>query len=248
MIRVLNNKLLIRILIISFLVPSTLLASNLIRAIKSGDISAIKLEIENGAKLNKKYDLIQVDEETTPLMLASYYGYFDVVELLVESGADVFARNSILDSALTIAQDEGYNDIVDYLIPYFREIKYDFFGASEDIEWADSLEDALEISEEEHKYVMAVFMRIGCKWSKKMGEGSFQDESIDQLINKSFIPVLMDKEIGEYPREELKVKFTPTIFFLDYEMNVKSKIGGFRSPEKFIKELKVVNERLKKKG
>ncbi len=244
--RVLNKKLLIKILIVSFLVPSTLLASNLISAIKGGDISATQLAIESGADLNKKYDLIQIDEETTPLMLAAYYGYFDVVELLVESGADVFIRNSILDSALTIAQEQGYNDIVDYLIPYFREIKYDFFGASEDIEWEDSLDDALEEAEEKHKYVMAVFMRIGCKWSKKMGESSFQDEIIDQLINKSFIPVLMDKEIGEYPREELQVKYTPTIFFLDSDMNVKSKIGGFRSPEKFMKELKVVIKRLNK--
>lgn len=239
-----------RFLIVSFLLSSTIFASNLLNAIKAGDVIEVKSEIENGVDLDEKFDVIQVDEETTPLMLASYYGYFDIVELLVKSGADVLARNSILDSALTIAQEQGYNDIVDYLIPYFRDIKYDFFGASESVEWADSLEDAIDMAKEDSnsdKLVMAVFMRIGCKWSQKMGEGDFQDEGIVNIINKSFIPVLMDKEIGEYPRDIFKVKFTPTIFFLDSQMNIKSKIGGFRAPEKFIKELKVVNERLKRR-
>lgn len=242
---------LFKLLILTTLIPFIAFASNsnLIQAIKSNNISAVALELSNGAEIDKKFEIAEVDEETTPLMLAAYYGNLDIVKLLVDKGADVFIRNSILDSALTIAQVEGHNEIVNFLIPFFREVKYDFFGASEDIEWAESIDDAIDKSREEgeDKFIMIVFIRIGCKWSQKMGENAFDDELVVRSINKSVIPVLVDKEIGDYSRNKFPVKYTPTIFFIDNDKDIRYKIFGFRDTSKFSHELREIEERNRKR-
>ena len=54
-------------------------SENLIKAIKSNNVSAVKSEISANTELDKKFNIAEIDEETTPLMLASYYGYFDIV-------------------------------------------------------------------------------------------------------------------------------------------------------------------------
>jgi thioredoxin-related protein len=220
-------------------------ASDLVNAIKSGDINLVKSAISAGADLNIKFEVEEIDKETTPLMLASYYGYLEIVKTLVENKADVFARDSSLDTALIIAQSKNHEDVVEYLKPYFKEFKYQFFNTSEEIKWSSSLNEAIEKAKKENKYIIAVFMRIGCKWSKKMGESTFRDESVIHSMNNSFIPVLLDKEVDEYP-SDISIKYTPAIFFINANGDIKRKIYGYKDVETFLEELKRFEERSKR--
>ncbi|KAJ7223968.1 ankyrin repeat domain-containing protein [Mycena rebaudengoi] len=51
-----------------------------------------------------------------PLIVASYYGYMDIVHLLIEKGADVNAQSGHCGNALQVASSEGHESIVHLLI------------------------------------------------------------------------------------------------------------------------------------
>ncbi len=231
-------------LIFTLLVPIFVFAmdTNLIKAIKSANFEKVQSEVSTGVDINAKFEIDELDIEATPLMLASYYGNLEIVKFLIENKADVFARNSSLDSALVLAKNTKHQEVFDYLSPFFKEIKYDFFGASEEIKWANSWDEAFERAKKEKKYVIAIFMRIGCKWSKKMGESAFHDEVVINAINSSFVPILLDKEADEYPNK-FYAKYTLTIFFVNEKEELKRKIYGFKDSETFLDEAKRVQDR-----
>ncbi|MBO9998901.1 MAG: ankyrin repeat domain-containing protein [Cyanobacteria bacterium SID2] len=82
----------------------------LMQAAYSGQVEAIRVLLEAGADVNG-------DDRRfyTPLMAATYYGHTEAVKWLVEAGADVNASGA-LGSALSIAQNYAYEDIVELLL------------------------------------------------------------------------------------------------------------------------------------
>ena len=53
----------------------------------------------------------------TPLLLASYYGYYDIVTILLSYGADVLAKDTIDDAmAIHIASARGYANVVSAIL------------------------------------------------------------------------------------------------------------------------------------
>ena len=47
----------------------------------------------------------------TPLMLAAFTGYADIVQLLINAGAEIHARDREGNTALSIAERKGYTRI-----------------------------------------------------------------------------------------------------------------------------------------
>ncbi|WP_342262608.1 MULTISPECIES: ankyrin repeat domain-containing protein [unclassified Spiroplasma] len=82
-------------------------------AIANNKIDIVKwlLANANGANVNEegKYD-------STPLYTATFYGYLDIVKLLLEKGANVNARAKNVNIPLHVAIDRGYLDIVSLLL------------------------------------------------------------------------------------------------------------------------------------
>lgn len=69
---------------------------------------------ELGADLNKKGGL----DDDTPLIVAAYYGYKEVVKYLLEQGVDVNARDSQDKTALFWARWANYRKIAKLLRSY----------------------------------------------------------------------------------------------------------------------------------
>ena len=69
-----------------------------------------KYLITNGADVNTK-----TSDDNTVLMLAAYYGLFDLVKFLVQNGADINAVDANNDTALSIAQRKGFTEIANFL-------------------------------------------------------------------------------------------------------------------------------------
>lgn len=84
--------------------------SRLIKACTSGDVQTAKKLIEK-VDINNHYG-----NGNTLLTLASYHGNSDIIDLLIENGADLDAKNKDGVTALMISSNEGYVDIIKNLL------------------------------------------------------------------------------------------------------------------------------------
>ena len=89
---------------------------------------AIVKELLSNKKINMNptlpVDSVFTDSDTkwyadgqTPLLLAAYYGYSDIVTMLLSYGADILAKDSIDDAmAIHIASAKGYYKVVEAIL------------------------------------------------------------------------------------------------------------------------------------
>ena len=115
----------------------------LFSAVRANKLDAAELLLKNGADINArdtnkaspllyaiangwfimadmlifyKAKIIPDDYGTTPLMIATLYGYTDIVELLINKGENVNRKDKYGYTSLMIATQNGYYDIVKILI------------------------------------------------------------------------------------------------------------------------------------
>ena len=80
-------------------------------AVQEGLLSVLKALAEAGANLNTPGG----SNEMTPLARAALYGNLEIVQLLKELGVNLEAKNNDGKTALDLAREEGYDDIVKIL-------------------------------------------------------------------------------------------------------------------------------------
>jgi serine/threonine-protein phosphatase 6 regulatory ankyrin repeat subunit B len=124
-----------------------------------GDYARVKRLIEKGADVNA-----QTSFGTTPLMVASAYGYTDIVKLLIEEGAYVNAQTKHGDTALMAASEMGYIDIVKLLL----EAGVDVNATREDYERSTALMYASEMG---HPEVVELLIEKGVDINAKEWRG-----------------------------------------------------------------------------
>ncbi|KAK6978622.1 ankyrin repeat domain-containing protein 50 [Biomphalaria glabrata] len=82
-------------------------------ALHEGDLQVVNELMLAGADVNEKSK-----DGSTSLMVASFNGYWDIVELLAQHGADVNERNNEGNTALMMAAENGFAEIVQMLMLY----------------------------------------------------------------------------------------------------------------------------------
>lgn len=106
---------------LSYLYCEDRLNYQLYEACKSGDIKTVRKLIRRGVNVNEKSDFI----EDTALLIASRNGYFDIVKLLIENGADVNLNTPIKNAIMN-----GHYDIVKLLMDNNAEYSNNLFNIS----------------------------------------------------------------------------------------------------------------------
>jgi thioredoxin-related protein len=119
----------------------------------------------------------------------------------------------------------------------------------------DIAED-IEEAKDEDKYLMLYMHLSGCPYCYKMIEEGFKDSTNTQIIKDNFdvvaINIRGNKEVTlkedmtmteDQVRDHYKVRFTPTIVFLDHNNKMVHKVNGYRSPENFRHALNFVKSR-----
>ena len=81
-------------------------------AAKIGNLELIKYLVAEGIDI----DVSDSEFGSTALIMASRYGYTDIVEFLVSVGADLNATMEYSWTALMWASSEGYTEIVEHLV------------------------------------------------------------------------------------------------------------------------------------
>ena len=82
-----------------------------------GDLSAAKALIDAGIDVNKAGDL-----GYTPLHVACMKGYVEMVKLLIDGGADIFALSEG-DTPFATARHGGHDEICDLLAPLMEQVQ-----------------------------------------------------------------------------------------------------------------------------
>ncbi|MDR2943240.1 MAG: ankyrin repeat domain-containing protein [Treponema sp.] len=91
----------------------------LLLAMEKQKFEQAKQFIGMGADVNYRYPLSKkYADGMTPLLYASKWNNFELIKLLVEKGANINLRASNGNTALTIAQINGNNEIYKYLIEH----------------------------------------------------------------------------------------------------------------------------------
>ena len=88
----------------------------LLFAVRWGLVDIVKLLIEEGAEVNKKYYERQFIRGWGPIHMAAFKGCQDVLQLLIDNGAEVNLVNDEGCAPLHLASRSGYKDIVQVLI------------------------------------------------------------------------------------------------------------------------------------
>lgn len=108
------------------------------------------------------------------------------------------------------------------------------------------LEEDIEEAKENNKHIMLFMDLDGCPYCTRMlKENFFADNKTSKFIQEYFdvinINVKGSREIvwgdDEFTEKELatklKIQYSPTILFLDYELNTVVRVNGYRSPVNF---------------
>lgn len=88
------------------------LADKLCKASTEGDLERVRTLLSEGADTEATTD----STGSTPLLLACSKGHIRVAELLIENGANIYARNTSRQNALTMAARGGHRELADYLM------------------------------------------------------------------------------------------------------------------------------------
>jgi len=81
-------------------------------AIRAGDLKGVKRILGEFPNLIN----IKDDRGSTPLLLTTYYGHFEVAQFLLEQNAEVDAKDSSGNTALMGGCFKGYQDIAELLV------------------------------------------------------------------------------------------------------------------------------------
>ncbi len=80
-------------------------------AIGRRHLEIAKFLIEKGASLNERTK----NHKLTPLMVAASNGYTEVVQALINNGADINAKSALGLTALRLAENQGHVEVVRFL-------------------------------------------------------------------------------------------------------------------------------------
>lgn len=109
---------------------------------------------------------------------------------------------------------------------------------ADDLEWADSFEQALQKAKKSDKIVMVFFEMQECPTCEYMKDVTFDNSSVSEYIETNFIPVAIDIYKDKAPAG-LKAYGSPTTYFLDKNGNKIGRqiVGGMRAGD-FLEQLK----------
>lgn len=98
---------------------------------------------------------------------------------------------------------------------------------------------ALKKAKEEKKDIMLVVVANFCPWCQKLEKLVLSKQSVNQKIHEKYIPVIMNREIPNFPKK-FDSPIIPTMFFIDYkDESINAKVIGYNNRHDF---LNLINE------
>ena len=111
------------------------------------------------------------------------------------------------------------------------------------VNWIKDADEALGQAKEQNKPLLIDFGAEWCVFCRKMDQTTFIEPDVVARLNSDFIPVKLDasSKAAKSLAGKFSIQGLPTILVLDKDGNLKRKITGFVSPDRFLKLLAAIN-------
>ncbi len=108
-----------------------------------------------------------------------------------------------------------------------------------DIKWQNSLSAAKKEAAKTKKPIMVFVSSPTCPYCTIMSETTFEDESVCELVNSKFVPMIALDGAADMPRNS-KVRGVPAVLFVDANENeITQRVVGLRNKNDFLNDLKL---------
>lgn len=114
---------------------------------------------------------------------------------------------------------------------------------SKKMNYFSNYNEAVKYSISKYKPIMLIIVSTSCPWCKKLENQVLNKKQINDFIQLSFTPILLNREKDAYPKDRFKAKVVPTAFFIDpLKQEIIHKVYGYKSKKKFFKELQTARK------
>ncbi len=103
----------------------------------------------------------------------------------------------------------------------------------EQMKYEVDYDKALEKAKEVKKPIMLVLGTKTCPWCRKLERQTLKKEDINDIVLKNFIPLILDRDDGDYPMEFV-AKVVPTVIFINEKDEKQFEISyGYKNKKVF---------------
>lgn len=103
----------------------------------------------------------------------------------------------------------------------------------EEMKYETNYELALQKAKNENKNLMMLVTSKSCPWCRKLERQTLSKENINSLIQKSYVPLNVDQDLKNYPKN-LEVKYVPTVYFINPKNGkLIEKVVGYKNKKEF---------------
>jgi len=97
---------------------------------------------------------------------------------------------------------------------------------------------ALQKAKKAHKFVLFVMVTNYCPWCRKYEKRTLSDATINTDIHKRYIPLILNREKGEFP-EQFKTPIVPVTYIVNYKNEtIEKKIMGYKNKKDLNESIK----------
>ena len=102
------------------------------------------------------------------------------------------------------------------------------------MKYETNYETAFNKAKSENKNLMMLVTSQSCPWCRKFERQTLKKEDINDMIQKSYIPLNVDQDLKNYPKN-FEVRYVPTVYFIDSKNGkVIVKSVGYKTKKEFL--------------
>ena len=123
-----------------------------------------------------------------------------------------------------------------------KSVRHETFD--KDMAYENNYERALLKAKKEAKDLMVFMTTSYCPWCRKLENKILSQEHIDKKIKATHVPVVLNYDKKEFPKELGKIRVTPTLYVLNAKtQKIEETFIGFSSRNRFLNYLKNKDEK-----
>jgi thioredoxin-related protein len=101
------------------------------------------------------------------------------------------------------------------------------FAAS--VNWQPYSSATFDKAKAQHRNVLLFGKANWCPWCRRMRSSTFTDSSVESLINKHYIPVMIDIDTDADLANQYQIKAVPTIIILNGDKKILDTTTGYQT-------------------